>query len=100
MPRSDANLRALLDAKTPVVTLVGKANDVHVRDVIETSLEENLAMIADSVRLMREHGRTVFFDAEHFFDGFYSDRAYALSCLRAAAAPARAASCSATATAA
>ena len=82
---SDANLRALLDAKTPVVTLVGKANDVHVRDVIETSLEENLAMIADSVRLMREHGRTVFFDAEHFFDGFYSDRAYALSCLRAAA---------------
>ncbi len=83
---SDANLRALLDAKTPVVTLVGKANDVHVRDVIETSLEENLAMIADSVRFMSEHGRTVFFDAEHFFDGFYSDRSYALSCLRAAAA--------------
>jgi len=82
---SDANLRALLDARTPVVTLVGKASDVHVRDVIETSPEENLAMIADSVRLMKEAGRTVFFDAEHFFDGFYSDRTYALQCLKAAA---------------
>jgi len=82
---TDANLRALLDARTPVVTLVGKANDVHVRDVIETTLEENLSMIADSVRLMRENARTVFFDAEHFFDGFYSDSKYALACLRAAA---------------
>jgi len=82
---SDANLRALLDARTPVVTLVGKTHDMHVRDVLETSLEENLAMIADSVRLMKEHNRTVFFDAEHFFDGFVSDRDYALRCLRAAA---------------
>ncbi len=83
---SDANLRALLDARTPVVTLVGKASDAHVRDVIETSPEENLAMIGDSVRLMSESGRTVFFDAEHFFDGFYSDRDYALACLKSAAA--------------
>jgi len=83
--KTDANLRALLDARTPVVTLVGKTNDVHVRDVLETSLEENLAMIADSVRLMAANGRTVFFDAEHFFDGFVSDRAYALRCLKAAA---------------
>ena len=82
---TDANLRALLDARTPVVTLVGKASDAHVRDVIETSPEENLSMIADSVRLMREAGRTVFFDAEHFFDGYYSDRGYALQCLKAAA---------------
>jgi len=82
---TDANLRALLDARTPVVTLVGKASDVHVRDVIETSPEENLAMIADSVRLMRENGRTVFFDAEHFFDGYYSDPKYALACLKSAA---------------
>ena len=81
----DANLRALLDARTPVVTIVGKANDVHVRDVLETSQEENLAMIADSVRLMKQNARTVFFDAEHFFDGFFSDRGYALRCLRAAA---------------
>ena len=81
----DANLRALLDARTPVVTLVGKANDVHVRDILETTTEENLAMIADSVRLVKDEGRTVFFDAEHFFDGFFSDRNYALQCLKAAA---------------
>ncbi len=82
---SDANLRALLDARTPVVTLVGKTNDMHVREVLETTHEENLAMIADSVRLMKEHNRTVFFDAEHFFDGFRSDARYALQCLKAAA---------------
>jgi 2-isopropylmalate synthase len=82
---SDANLRALLDARTPVVTLVGKTHDLHVRDVLETSLEENLAMIADSVRLMKQHHRTVFFDAEHFFDGFRANGAYALQCLTAAA---------------
>jgi 2-isopropylmalate synthase len=81
---SDANLRALLDARTPVVTLVGKTHDLHVRQVLETTPEENLAMIADSVRMIRSAGRTVFFDAEHFFDGFWSDRAYALQCLKAA----------------
>jgi 2-isopropylmalate synthase len=82
---SDANLRALLDARTPVVTLVGKAHEMHVRDVLETTQEENLAMIADSFRFLRESGRTAFFDAEHFFDGFYANRAYALQCLKAAA---------------
>ncbi|HYM15139.1 MAG TPA: citramalate synthase [Dehalococcoidia bacterium] len=82
---SDPNLRALVDARTPVVTLVGKTNDLHVRKVLETTLEENLAMIADSVRYMAANGRTVFFDAEHFFDGFLSDPAYALRCLQAAA---------------
>ena len=82
---SDANLRALLDAGTPVITIVGKANDVHVRDVLETTTEENLAMIADSVRFLKQHERTVFFDAEHYFDGYFSDQAYALQCLKAAA---------------
>ncbi len=82
---TDPNLRALLDARTPVVTLVGKTHVLHVREVIETSLEENLAMIADSVRMMADAGRAVFFDAEHFFDGFYADREYALRCLTAAA---------------
>jgi 2-isopropylmalate synthase len=82
---TDANLRALLDARTPVVTLVGKTSDVHVRDVLGTTAEENLSMIADSVRMMVSHGRTVFFDAEHFFDGFVANGEYALSCLRAAA---------------
>jgi 2-isopropylmalate synthase len=82
---TDANLRALIDARTPVVTLVGKAHELHVRDVLETTLEENLAMIADSVRYIAAQGRTVFFDAEHFFDGFVSDQKYALACLKAAA---------------
>jgi 2-isopropylmalate synthase len=81
---SDVNLRALLDARTPVVTLVGKANDRHVRQVLETTPEENLAMIADSVRHIRAQGRTVFFDAEHFFDGYLSDPGYAVRCLLAA----------------
>ena len=82
---SDANLRALIDARTPAVTLVGKANEEHVRLVLETSLEENLAMITDSIAFMKSHGLTVFFDAEHFFDGFRDNREYALECLRAAA---------------
>ena len=81
----DANVRALLDAETPAVTIVGKAYDVHVREVLETTTEENLAMIADTVRYLKEHGRTVFYDAEHFFDGYASDAAYALQCLKAAA---------------
>ena len=81
----DANLRALLDAETPVVTLVGKASEMQVREVLETSLEENLAMIADSVRFLKAEGRIVFFDAEHFFDGFQGNPEYALRCLRAAA---------------
>ncbi|MEX2247891.1 MAG: citramalate synthase [Dehalococcoidia bacterium] len=82
---SDANLLALLDARTPIVTIVGKTSDLHVREVLETSAEENLAMIADSIRMMKTNGRSAFFDAEHFFDGFYSDRTYALQCLNAAA---------------
>jgi 2-isopropylmalate synthase len=83
--KGDANLRALIDARTPVVTLVGKTHDLHVREVLETSLEENLSMIADSVRYMKEHNRTVFFDAEHFFDGYAADPKYAVQCLKAAA---------------
>ena len=80
----DGNLRELLDAETDVITLVGKANDVHVRDVLETTTEENLAMIADSVRFLKAEGRTVFYDAEHFFDGYFSDADYALQCLKSA----------------
>ena len=81
----DANLRALLRAGTPAVTIVGKANEMHVRDVLETTLEENLAMIRDSIAYLKSHGVAVFFDAEHFFDGFRDNPAYALDCLRAAA---------------
>jgi 2-isopropylmalate synthase len=82
---SDPNLRALVDARTPVVTLVGKASEMQVRQVLETALEENLAMIADSIGHLKGRGRTVFFDAEHFFDGFFANADYSLQCLRAAA---------------
>ena len=80
----DANIKALLDAKTPVVTLVGKASESQVRLVLETSLEENLAMIRDSIAFLKGRGLTVFFDAEHFFDGFRDNAEYSLACLRAA----------------
>ena len=82
---SDPNLRALVDAGTRVVTIVGKAHDRHVSRILETTAEENLAMIADSVRYLKSQGLRVFFDAEHFFDGFASDREYALECLKTAA---------------
>ena len=80
----DPNIQALLAVQTPVVTLVGKGWDLHVTRVIETTLEENLAMIQDSVAYLRQHGRRVFFDAEHFFDGFRTNPAYALQVVRAA----------------
>ena len=81
----DRNLRALLAAGTPAVALVGKAWSLHVDEVLRTSRAENLRMVADSVALMVAHGREVFFDAEHFFDGFREDPDYALEVLRAAA---------------
>jgi 2-isopropylmalate synthase len=74
-----------VDAGTPVVTIVGKAHDLHVTRILETTTEENLAMIADSIRYLKSQGLVVFFDAEHFFAGFLSDRAYALQCLTTAA---------------
>jgi 2-isopropylmalate synthase len=81
----DDNIKALLEAETPAVTLVGKSSELHVLSVLETTLEENLAMIADSVSFMKKHGRTVFYDAEHFFDGYKANPAYALQSIKAAA---------------
>ncbi|TAJ77389.1 MAG: citramalate synthase [Gallionellaceae bacterium] len=81
----DANLQALLDAATPAVTMVGKSSEYHVKLVLAATLEENLAMIRDSVGYMKAHGREVVFDAEHFFDGFIANRDYAMATLRAAA---------------
>ena len=82
----DANLLALVDAGTRVVTIVGKSWDEHVAQVLETSLEENLSMIADSIGYLKAKGLTVFFDAEHFFDGYKANAEYALRTLEAAAA--------------
>ena len=83
----DANLQALLDANTPTVALVGKSWDYHVRQVLDTTLEENLAMIRDSVQYFKElrsPKREVIYDAEHFFDGYKDDPRYALATLKAA----------------
>ncbi|HVM15177.1 MAG TPA: citramalate synthase [Egibacteraceae bacterium] len=82
---ADPTLAALLGAATPVVCLVGKADVLHVTEALGTTGEENLAMVADSVRLLRGEGRRVFFDAEHFFDGHARDPGYALEVVTAAA---------------
>jgi 2-isopropylmalate synthase len=80
----DTCIKALLDAQTPVVTIVGKTWDLHVREVLGTTPEENLRMIADSVACCKAAGREVFYDAEHFFDGLRHNAEYALRTLRAA----------------
>jgi 2-isopropylmalate synthase len=81
----DGNLRALVDAETPVVTLVGKSSILHVERILETTREENLRMIGESVAFLKRLGREVVYDAEHFFDGWRLDPAYALATLTAAA---------------
>jgi 2-isopropylmalate synthase len=81
----DAQLAALLDARTDVITLVGKSWGYHVDEALRTSRDENVAMVADSVRHLRAQGRRVMFDAEHFFDGWVRDREYAREVVVAAA---------------
>jgi len=80
----DANIQALEKADTAVVTLVGKSWDIHVHKLLETSLEENLLMIHDSIAYLKAQGRRVFFDAEHFFDGFSTNRDYAIQVIKTA----------------
>ncbi|MCA9934313.1 MAG: citramalate synthase [Ardenticatenaceae bacterium] len=82
---NDPNIRALMEAQTPVVTLVGKSWDLHVRDVLETDLEENLAMISDSVAYFKTQEKEVIYDAEHFFDGYKANPEYALLTVQVAA---------------
>ena len=81
----DPLIAALRDSGADVVTLVAKAHDRHVELALRTTLEENLAMISDTVSHLRENGQRVFVDAEHFFDGYRENRAYALEMLRTAA---------------
>src|SRR5687767_14335134 len=81
---SDDQVRLLLDAGTPVVTIFGKTWLLHVLEVLQTTPEENLAMIADTVRFLKEHGKFVVYDAEHAFDGCKDDREYALATWQAA----------------
>ncbi len=83
-PADDANIKALLDAQTPVCTVVGKTWTLHVTEVLRTTLEENLHLIEQSLAYLRAQGRRVIYDAEHFFDGYKADAAYALETLQAA----------------
>lgn len=80
----DPQVRILLEAETPVVTIVGKTWPLQVTGVLGVTLEENLAMIADTVRYLKSHGREVLYDAEHFFDSYKDDPAYSLETLKAA----------------
>jgi 2-isopropylmalate synthase len=80
----DPQLRTLLDSGMPVMTIVGKTWNLHVTEILRTTLEENLAMIEDSARFLVAEGREVIHDAEHFFDGFKTDPDYALRTLAAA----------------
>ncbi|MDP6636923.1 MAG: citramalate synthase [Phycisphaerae bacterium] len=80
----DACMQALLASEAPVITIVGKSWDLHIREVLGVTADENLAMIADSIALMVQSGREAIFDAEHFFDGWKANPAFALATLRAA----------------
>ncbi len=80
----DSQVRLLLDARTPVVTIVGKTWPLHVTEILGTTLEENLKMISDTVRYLKANGREVFYDAEHFFDSYLEDPDYSLRTVRAA----------------
>ena len=83
-PSADSQIRLLLQAETPVVTIFCKSWLLHVEKVLRTSPAENLRMIADSVAFLRKEGREVIYDAEHFFDGYSADSDYALRTLEAA----------------
>ncbi len=85
-PEEDVNIRALVAANTPVVTVVGKTSMLHVTDVLQTTAEENLNMIADSLAFLKSLGKEVIYDAEHFFDGAKLDMEYGFDTLAAACA--------------
>lgn len=85
-PEEDANVCSLLEAETPAVSIFGKAWDLHVLKVLNTTLEENLGMIESTVAYMKRHDKYVVFDAEHFFDGYMANPEYAMLVLGAAEA--------------
>lgn len=81
---NDDQVRLLLEAETPVVTIVGKTWLLHVKEVLKTTAEENLAMIGDTIRYLKDHGKFVIYDAEHSFDGHADEPEYALATWQAA----------------
>jgi 2-isopropylmalate synthase len=84
-PADDSGIQALIAAETPVVTIVGKTWDFHVTEVLRVSLQENLDMIAETIEYAASRGREVFYDAEHFFDGYKANPEYAAQTILAAA---------------
>lgn len=80
----DANIKSILEANTPAVAIFGKSWDFHVTDIIRTSLEENLSMIRETIQYLKDNGKEVIFDAEHFFDGFKNNKDYALEAIKTA----------------
>ncbi|MDD3382584.1 MAG: citramalate synthase [Bacilli bacterium] len=78
----DANIKALLSTNTSVISIFGKTWDLHVKEVIQTTLEENLEMIYDTIKYFKNFGKEVIFDAEHFFDGYKSNASYAIKVLQ------------------
>lgn len=83
-PEEDANLVSLLEAQTPVVAIFGKAWDFHVTEIIKASLEENLQMIGETIAFLKQKGKEVIFDAEHFFDGYKANKVYAMEAIKEA----------------
>jgi 2-isopropylmalate synthase len=83
-PEDDANIKALIDSKTPVCTIFGKTWTLHVTEVLQTTFEDNLRIIEQSVAYLNASGKRVIYDAEHFFDGYKADSSYALETLKAA----------------
>ncbi|MBT3515814.1 MAG: citramalate synthase [Nitrospina sp.] len=82
--KNDKNIKNLIEAKTDVVTIFGKSWDMHVKEALSTTLEENLRMVKDSVRYLKDNCSEVLFDAEHFFDGFKNNPEYAMKVLKEA----------------
>jgi len=80
-PDRDQNIKALIAAKTPAITIFGKSWDVHVHDALRIELDDNLLIIEDSLRYLKNHTEVLLYDAEHFFDGFKHNREYALATL-------------------
>lgn len=83
-PEDDANIKALLDSQTPVCTIFGKSWTLHVREVLQTTPEDNLRIIEQSVAYLKANDKRIIYDAEHFFDGYKADSTYALETLQAA----------------
>ena len=81
---NDINLKSLIDAGTEVVSVFGKASSFQVTDVLKTSLEENISMIEDTIKYLKDNNKEIIFDAEHFFDGYKENKEYAMATIRTA----------------